>query len=114
MEDKKSTRYYSARQEQDMAKKLGFSVQPNSGATRYAKGDIKSLDKNWLLEAKTCTTNKKTFAIAKEWLEKVRRESIGEGRYYTALAFNFGPKEPNYYIIDENLFGQLVEYLKED
>lgn len=33
---------------------------------------------------------------------------------YTALAFNFGPDEKNYYIIDEELFEILVTYLNEE
>ena len=32
----------------------------------------------------------------------------------TALAFNFGPDEKNYYIIDEELFEKLVTYIDEE
>ena len=34
------------------------------------------------------------------------------GKKYHALAFNFGPNEDNYYVIDEYLFKSLVEYLQ--
>ena len=34
-------------------------------------------------------------------------------RPYSALAFNFGPEEPNYYIIDEKLFKELVRMMEE-
>ena len=33
------------------------------------------------------------------------------GKKYSAVAFNFGPNEPNYYVIDEYLFQDLLEYL---
>jgi len=35
------------------------------------------------------------------------------GKPYTAIAFNFGPDEDNYYIIDKFLFQELIEYLGE-
>ena len=31
------------------------------------------------------------------------------GKDYTALVFNFGPDEDNYYIIDEKIFQELLE-----
>ena len=33
------------------------------------------------------------------------------GKPYSALAFNFGPNQKNYYIIDEDLFSDLQTYL---
>ena len=39
-------------------------------------------------------------------------ESIFDGKPYSAVAFNFGPDEPNYYIIDEDLFIELKTYLE--
>lgn len=35
------------------------------------------------------------------------------GKEFNALAFNFGPDEKNYYILDENLFMEFLEYLKD-
>ena len=35
------------------------------------------------------------------------------GKKYSALAFNFGPDEKNYYIIDEFLFQSLKQLLEE-
>ena len=63
-EDKKPTRYYSSRQEKSIAKAINGIQTPNSGATMWSKGDI-STD-NWLLEAKTCTKNKKSFSLKEE------------------------------------------------
>ena len=66
----------------------------------------------WLLEAKTKMSPSKSITIQKEWLEKNQKESLFMGKPYSALAFNFGPDEPNYYIIDETLFELLVQELK--
>ena len=106
------TRYYSKRQEDNIAKKLSGQRVKNSGATPWQKGDI-HLDK-WLLEAKTKTTASKSMSIQKEWLEKNIKEALFQGKPYTALAFNFGPDEKNYYIIDEELFEKLVTYIDEE
>ena len=110
--EKLPTRYYSKKQEDAIAKKLGGQRVKNSGATAWQKGDV-HLDK-WLLEAKTKTTSSKSISIQKEWLEKNIKEALFQGKPYTALAFNFGPDEKNYYIIDEELFETLVDILNEE
>ena len=110
--EKLPTRYYSKKQEDAIAKKFGGDRVKNSGATPWQKGDI-HLDK-WLLEAKTKTSPSKSMSIQKEWLEKNVQESLFMGKPYNALAFNFGPGEKNYYIIDEELFETLVTYLNEE
>ena len=107
---KEPTRYYSKKQEDAIAKKLGGARVKNSGATAWAKGDV-NLDK-WLLEAKTKMTPSASISIQKEWLEKNEKEALFMGKPYSALAFNFGPNEPNYYIIDESLFETLLETLR--
>ena len=106
---KEPTRYYSKKQEDAIAKKLGGARVKNSGATAWAKGDV-NLDK-WLLEAKTRMTSSASISIQKEWLEKNNKEALFMGKPYSALAFNFGPDQPNYYIIDESLFETLVSVL---
>lgn len=104
----KPTRYYSNKQETKIAKDLGGKKQPNSGATLLGgKGDVKAGD--WLIEAKTHTTAKESFSIKKEWLEKNLKESMSEGKKYNALAFNFGPNEKMYYIVDEATFKELFK-----
>ena len=104
----KSTRYYSNRQEKKIAKELGGKQVANSGATSFSKGDVRI--KNWLIEAKTVTKEKDSFSIKKAWLLKNKEEAFAMNKPYSALAFNFGPDEENYYIIDEKLFKELVEY----
>lgn len=76
----------------------------------FQKGDI--LTKHFLLEAKTKTSLSESISIKKEWLLKNKREALSMSKPFNALAFNFGPDEPNYYIIDENLFQELLEYLE--
>ena len=107
--DKKPTRYYSKKQEDQVAKTLGGKTTKNSGATLFQKGDL-TLD-NWLIEAKTKISHSESIGIKKEWLSKNLSESLFMGKKYNALVFNFGPDEDNYYIIDEHLFKELVYYL---
>lgn len=102
-----NTRKYSSKQEKHVAKKLGGKVQPNSGATPFLKGDV-TIGKDWLLECKTQTTNKKSITIKKEWLTKLEEERFAMRRTDSALAFNFGPDEPVYYIINEKTFKELI------
>lgn len=104
--NKNSTRYYSNKQEQTLAKLLNAKRVSNSGATTFRAGDVKGV--RFLIEAKTCIEDKKSFAIKKEWLEKNKEEAFAMGREYAALAFNFGPGQPNYFILDEKTFKELV------
>ena len=57
-----------------------------------------------LLECKTKTFPSESISIKKEWLVKNESERVFMGKKYSAIAFNFGPDENNYYIIDEFLF----------
>ena len=107
-----STRSFSKVQEEAVAKEVGGTRQPNSGATPFAKGDVKS--EQFLIECKTRTKSSDSISIKKEWIEKLVGESLFEGKENWSLAFNFGPNEPNYYIIDGHLFDLLTEKLMED
>lgn len=109
---KEPTRYYSKRQEDSVAKKFGGERVKNSGATPFQKGDV-TLDKV-LLECKTKMTPSASISIQKSWLEKNEQESLFMGKPYSALAFNFGPNEKNYYIIDESLFEKLLEVISNE
>ena len=92
-----------------MASKFGGERTLNSGATPFSKGDV-AIDK-MLLECKTKVKPSESITIHKEWLEKNEKEALFMGKEYSALAFNFGPNEKNYYIIDEYLFESLMEKL---
>ena len=106
------TRFYSSKQEKQVAKAVGGKKVANSGATAFNKGDVTT--DSFLIEAKTCMTEKKSFSIKKEWLEKNKEEAFEMGKSYSALAFNFGPDTDNYYVIDERLFRILKEHLEEE
>ena len=108
----KPTRFYSKKQENSVAKSLGGKRNLNSGATMFDKGDV-SLD-DWLLECKTKTTPSESISVKKEWIQKNKEESLFMGKKHEAIAISFGPGQPNYYIIDENLFKILVEYLENE
>ena len=107
----KPTRWYSNKQEQKVAKTIGGKQTANSGATKWSKGDVRTDD--FLIECKTCEKEKKSFSIKKEWLEKNKEEAFAMGKSYNALAFDFGDNGKRYYVIDERLFKQLVNYLEE-
>jgi len=105
------TRFYSNRQEQHIAKVTNGKQTANSGATAFSKGDVRT--DQFLIEAKTCVSEKQSFTIKKEWLLKNEEERFAMGKDYSALAFNFGD-DVNYYIISEKLFIKLLKLLKEE
>ena len=109
---KDPTRAYSKKQENYVAKKFGGDRVKNSGATPFQKGDVNL--ENMLIECKTKTSPSESISIKKEWLEKNNSEALFMGKKYSALAFNFGPNEKNYYIIDEYLFELLLDKLDKD
>lgn len=108
----KPTRFYSNKQEKKVAKAVGGRKTVNSGATAFSKGDVTT--DLILLECKTCIENKKSFSIKKEWLEKNREEAFEMGKNYSALVFNYGPDTDNYYVIDERLFKELLNYIEKE
>ena len=109
----KSTRYYSSKQEKKIAKAVGGRKTSNSGATKFDKGDISN--SQFLIEAKTTTTDKHSFTIKEEWLIKNEEEAFAMGKNNSALCFDFGPNsKQRYYIISEQLFKILNDYLAED
>lgn len=107
--EKKPTRFFSSAQEKKVAESCKGQITRNSGATPFEKGDV--LTEKVLIECKTHTKNKETFTLHKEWLEKNEKEALFMGKDFSAVAFNFGPKESLYYIIDEQLFQKLLEIL---
>ena len=109
---KQPTRSYSKKQENYVAKKFDGNLTKNSGATMFQKGDV--LLDDFLIECKTKMSPSKSISIKKEWIEKNEKESLFMGKKYSSIAFNFGPDEKMYYIIDEYLFESLLEKLKKD
>lgn len=95
------TRFYSKRQENHIAKAVEGKRTANSGATPFYKGDVTTDE--WLFEAKTCTTEKKSFSIKREWIDKNREEAFAMGKAYNALVIDFGDGE-QFYLLDEKTF----------
>ncbi len=109
MLNKNATRYYSNKQEKEVAKALNGFQTPNSGATKFKKGDV-TCD-NWLLECKTSTSDKQSISIKRDWLLKNREEAFAMGKDYNAVVFDFGENTKRYYIVDENTFIGMKEAL---
>ena len=99
------TRYYSKRQEDAIAKSLGGSRQLNSGATKFAKGDVEVSD--WIIEAKTKVVPCDSMQIRKDWFISVEKERQDMLKSYAAVAFSFGDGV-NYYAMDERTFKFLL------
>ena len=109
-----STRYYSDLQENSVAKVLNGLKVANSGAGKFSSGDVVIKDASLLLECKTSTSEKKSFSIKREFLEKNKQEALSSRLMNGCLCFDFGPGTDRYYVIDEKMMKFLVEKLKED
>lgn len=108
----KPTRFYSSKQEKKVAQIISGHQVSNSGATRFNKADV--INDHFAIECKTKMQDSKSVAIKKEWLEKAQEEMFSvPGIMRWALAFNFGPDQPNYYIIDERTFQEFNRILDE-
>lgn len=109
--NKEATRHFSEMQEAAVAKALGGSTTPSSGAGRFSKGDVLIKEAGLEIECKTCMKDKDSFSIKKEWISKSTDEARSQGLSDACLAFNFGPGQANHYVIGENLMSFLVESL---
>lgn len=110
----KPTRYYSSKQEEEVAKFLGGYKQPNSGAGNFRKGDVVVDSAGMLVECKTTTSDKDSFSIKKEWIEKNKNESYSIRKPNSAIAFRFSPDGEDYFVINKKLMKYLVEKLSEE
>lgn len=106
----KPTRYFSKKQEKRVGANLGLKLQPNSGATPFAKGDLK--DEYLLVECKTLTRKQKSRTIEKEWLTKLQEEQLSMGKLLSALVFDFGDGD-NFVVLTEQDFKNLYTGWKE-
>lgn len=111
MLSKNSTRYYSNRQEQRIAKAIGGKQVSNSGATVFNKGDVSS--ELFLIEAKTKIKESSSITIQKEWFKKLKEEAFAMRKSFSALVFDFGDSDMHY-IINEELFKYLVNCLEDN
>ena len=110
-----STKYWSSRQENYIAKKFGGYQSVNSGAGKFSGGDVVLPKVKCLIECKTATTEKSSFSIKKDWLEKIKQECFAKHQDNYALAFNFGATDsPNFFILDERQFAKYLDYLESE
>ena len=107
-----TTRDASTIQEKIIAKRLGGTRTPNSGATPFTKGDI-VMDVA-IIECKTKMKDCDGFQIKKDWLETLEEERRGMGKQAATLAFSFDQGQTNYYILDEKNIKRYLEYLQRD
>lgn len=112
-----NTRKYSKAQENQVAKAISGKRTLNSGATLFQKGDVHS--NSFCIECKTALTEKQSVSIKKDWIDKLKEETFASGKSFWALVFNFGTantlrKAENYYIISEELFIKLKDYIEEE
>lgn len=112
--NKDSTRFYSDHHEKSICNALGATQQSNSGAGHFRKGDVIHNEASLLIEAKTTMTQKQSFSIKKEWIEKNKQEAFQIRKSNSCICFNFGPEEENYYVINEKLMKFLVKKLVEE
>lgn len=102
----------SNRQEKQIAKLVNGKVQINSGGTRFGGGDVHT--KTVFIEAKTPVSDKSAFSIKREWLSKAKEQAFEQNKTSYALAFRFGPDEPDFFVIDSKLFKELINHLEEE
>lgn len=98
----------------------GASMTPNSGAG-MVKGDEEILEYvNVVQELKTAVVEKYSrgslsFTIQKEWLQKLRRESIEAGREFWYLLFKFHESNSDAYaILEREMVTSLVYTIYHD
>ena len=110
-----STRFYSQKQENHIAKRFSGYRIANSGAGLFAKSDVVIKDASLSIECKTSLSEKSSFSVKKEWIKKHKDEAFSNRLFNTALAISFDPSgEENYYLIDEKLMSFLIEKLREE
>lgn len=113
-DNKESTRYYSDLHEKSVCKALGATQTPNSGATKWKKGDVVQKQASLLIECKTVMTEKQSVSVKKEWIDKNKEEAFSNRLDNNCLCINFGPGSDNYYVISEKLMKFLVQKLEEE
>lgn len=107
-----STRQYSSKQENYVAKQLGGTPTPNSGAGHTKKGDI-LVDDFYIIECKTKTQPVSQVTVKKEWLDTVRKEGLAMGRPYYSVVIDFGVQgKDTYAIIPLDDLKMFIDYIR--
>jgi hypothetical protein len=98
------TKQKSLEQEERVAKLFGGRRTPQSGGGKWKKGDV--LTDLFLIECKTTITEKPSYTIKKEILEKANIQRKEMMKPFYAQAFTFGD-DTDFFIFPKNA----VEYL---
>lgn len=106
-----STKYYSNKQEKQVAKAVGGRQTANSGATPFVKGDVIADD--FIIECKTVTVPRESISVKKDWIYKNREEAFQMGKHHSAVVIQFEPDGENHYIISERDFKEYMDYLRD-
>ena len=109
-----SSRFYSDTHEKSICKLLEAKQVSNSGAGRFKKGDVIQNEASLLCECKTVMAPKNSISIKKDWIIKNKEEAFENRLDNHCIAFNFGPNEESYFVIDSKLMKFLVDKLIED
>lgn len=105
-EDKgKPTRFYSHRQEKQVAQSLGGTNDLQSGGGKWNKSDV--IVDEWAIECKTKVTPSETIVFHKDWMKGAEKDRADMRKSYAAVCFSFGDGE-NYYAVDEKTFKFLL------
>ena len=114
MQQKKSNRFYSKKQETAGCKFLDMTTTKNSGATTFDKGDGK--DENLLVEFKTMTKPQQSMTMHKEWLDKIKEKALSRGKQMGILIFDFGTQiaSDQYVVLKIQDFKNMYQAYKEE
>lgn len=112
--NKDATRYFSGKMEDKVANIVCGQKTINSGASKFSCGDVINKDASILLECKCSMTNKDSFSIKKEWIEKINSERLEKRLSNYSVAIDFGPDSDIYFLINSKLMSFLIEKLEED
>ena len=108
-----ATRFYSDKQEKEVATVVNGVQTANSGAGKFTGGDVLAKKSSMLVECKCTMSEKESFSVKKEWFIKNKEEAFTQRVSNSVIAFNFGPGQDSYYVIDKRLMKFLVEKLEE-
>ena len=111
--NKDCTRAYSDIQETSVCNIINGQKTLSSGSTHFQKGDVVNKAASLLCECKTVMSEKDSFSIKIEWIEKNKQEMKAIRLFNSCVAFNFKPNGENYFVIDEKLMRFLVKKLEE-
>lgn len=107
-----STRDLSKYHENNVARILHGSRQPNSGSTPFLKGDVIAGD--WIVECKATMKPTSSIAIRKDVIDKLEEERKQMLKLYKAVAVSFDCGKTSYFVVDERTMKRLLEALEAD